>query len=403
MPTEIPTFGPAADHEDRSKAPERGIGLCLSGGGFRAMLFHAGALLQLNELGLLGQLDRVSSVSGGSITAGVLALNWPKLKWQEGGRRATVESVKEHVVNPLRRLSRATIDLPAIGWGTLLPWRTITDGVISAYNDHLFGGATLQELQDEVHKPEEGKPKVPRFVFTATNVKTGSLWRFAKPYMADYRVGQVKNPEVPLAVAVAASSAFPPFLSPVHLDLDPYTFEKGIPENEDRLPRSLRATAVLTDGGVYDNLGLQPIWDRYETVLVSDGGKPSEYDLDPASDWARHSRRLLDLLQQQIGNLRVRQIMNAFTAKANPRPGTYWGINTNAASYPAPQTLSCPHEKTAAIAQIDTRLAALDERDQERLLNWGYAVCNAAVRSYLKEYQNLASATAFPFPDTGIG
>src|SRR5262245_28221555 len=47
-----------------------GIALCLSGGGYRAMLFHLGALWRLNEAGLLSQLKRISSVSGGSITAG---------------------------------------------------------------------------------------------------------------------------------------------------------------------------------------------------------------------------------------------------------------------------------------------------------------------------------------------
>ena len=43
------------------------IGLCLSGGGYRAMLFHAGALWRLNEFALLPKLARISSVSGGSI------------------------------------------------------------------------------------------------------------------------------------------------------------------------------------------------------------------------------------------------------------------------------------------------------------------------------------------------
>jgi len=46
-----------------------GIALCLSGGGYRAMIFHLGALIRLNVVGLLMPLNRVSSVSGGSITA----------------------------------------------------------------------------------------------------------------------------------------------------------------------------------------------------------------------------------------------------------------------------------------------------------------------------------------------
>src|SRR5713226_3113267 len=59
--------------------PTTGIGLCLSGGGYRAMLFHLGALWRLNEFGMLSKLDRISSVSGGSITAGVLGMNWSQL------------------------------------------------------------------------------------------------------------------------------------------------------------------------------------------------------------------------------------------------------------------------------------------------------------------------------------
>src|SRR6266446_6176481 len=55
------------------------IGLCLSGGGYRAMLFHLGTLWRLNEAAYLGKLDRISSVSGGSITAGVLGLHWKDL------------------------------------------------------------------------------------------------------------------------------------------------------------------------------------------------------------------------------------------------------------------------------------------------------------------------------------
>ena len=56
-----------------------GIALCLSGGGYRAMMFHAGVLIRLNQLGVMKKLSRVSSVSGGSITAALLGMNWKKL------------------------------------------------------------------------------------------------------------------------------------------------------------------------------------------------------------------------------------------------------------------------------------------------------------------------------------
>ena len=76
---------PAAEsrEQDRGRRPEPGTALCLSGGGYRAMLFHVGALWRLNEAGYLPKLERVSSVSGGSITAGVLGLAWPKLGFDE--------------------------------------------------------------------------------------------------------------------------------------------------------------------------------------------------------------------------------------------------------------------------------------------------------------------------------
>ena len=71
---------------DAGRAPEPGVALCLSGGGSRAMLFHAGALLRLNELGLLPRLARISSVSGGSIAAGALAVAWRDLGFDADGR-----------------------------------------------------------------------------------------------------------------------------------------------------------------------------------------------------------------------------------------------------------------------------------------------------------------------------
>src|SRR3990172_5059706 len=79
---EIPGDDP---HAELLEAPA----LCLSGGGSRAMLFHVGALWRMNELGLLGKLGRVSSVSGGSITAGVLATRWARLAFDPASRAAS--------------------------------------------------------------------------------------------------------------------------------------------------------------------------------------------------------------------------------------------------------------------------------------------------------------------------
>jgi len=105
------------DEQEAFDAPAAGTGLCLSGGGYRAMLFHLGALWRLNELRQLQRVARVSSVSGGSITAGVLALAWDDLAFENG--RAT--NFVGAVVEPVRRLAGRTIDVPAILLGMLLP------------------------------------------------------------------------------------------------------------------------------------------------------------------------------------------------------------------------------------------------------------------------------------------
>src|ERR1700759_2347222 len=69
-----PRPGPASAPELRD-----GIGVCLSGGGYRAMLFHIGLLKRLNDAGVLKGVQRFSSVSGGSITSGLLGLRWKDL------------------------------------------------------------------------------------------------------------------------------------------------------------------------------------------------------------------------------------------------------------------------------------------------------------------------------------
>src|SRR5436189_6069770 len=86
---------------DVGSKPQPGIALCLSGGGYRAMVFHLGALWRLNDAGLLPKLKRISSVSGGSITAGVLGLRWKKLNFQNG----VAQNLFDQVIKPVQDLA----------------------------------------------------------------------------------------------------------------------------------------------------------------------------------------------------------------------------------------------------------------------------------------------------------
>jgi NTE family protein len=155
---------------------------------------------------------------------------------------------------------------------------------------------------------------------------------------------------------------------------------------------------VLTDGGVYDNLGLETAWKSYDTILVSDGGGAVADESDPERDWTRHSYRILSLLDNQVRSLRKRQVIDSY--KLGARKGAYWGIRTNIADYALPDAMNCPFERTIALANVATRLKALDAPVQDRLINWGYAVCDAALRKHVDN--SLPAPANFPYPAAGI-
>jgi NTE family protein len=131
--------GGLTELRDAGAAREAGIGLCLSGGGYRAMLFHIGTLWRLYDAGVLGTVKRISSVSGGSITAALLGLRWGRLSFRPA---ATNDDFVPRVVEPIRRLADQTLDVAGVIGGILLPG-TIGDRIAYAYADHLYGESTL--------------------------------------------------------------------------------------------------------------------------------------------------------------------------------------------------------------------------------------------------------------------
>src|SRR5207253_10073159 len=103
--------------------------------------------------------------------------------------------------------------------------------------------------------------------------------------------------------------------------------------------------------------GLESVVKRYKTVLVSDAGAKIAPVPHPAANWAEHSKRILDIMDDQVRSLRKRNLIDAFQRKH--LAGTYWGIRTNIVDYGLADPLPAPHEKTLAIAETPTRLKAL--------------------------------------------
>lgn len=345
-----------------------GIALGLSGGGFRATLFHVGALIRLNELGYLARLDRISAVSGGSIAAGILACRWNRLK--AGGFAAA--DLDRLVTQPLRTFCARDIDARAIAEGTISPWSSISD-VLTRLYDELYENARLPAL-----------PDAPRTIFNTTNLQTGRDFRISKKYMADYLIGQIDNPDLSVGKAVAASSAFPPVLSPCIVEVDPRAWKKlsGAVLFDD--PR-YKSVLTLTDGGAYDNLGLEPI-DAFETALVSDAGAPFGMQGQARTDPLGQLSRAFDIATDQARGLRARHLMEL--AKLRGQKVAYWGIDTEYDKYAALNKLPCAPAKTGALKDIRTRLNAFNPTEQETLINWGYALCDAAMRSFIEPCAN---------------
>jgi NTE family protein len=374
-PDLIALKGRAPTARPKSKAHRKpGIAICLSGGGYRAMLFHLGALRRLNELGLLWACDRFSSVSGGSLTAGVLATRWSQLDFAPNGVATNFDIVEAPVMEQAGR----RVDIPAVVVG-LLPGTTAANQVARHYRRHLVGEVTLQEL-----------PDVPRFVFDTTNTVTGSLLRWSKPYAADYQIGEYKEPAVPIATVIAASSAFPPFLSPLRMRApNPLVdFATGAPVAD--APTRLQ----LSDGGVYDNLGLQPA-DEFHTILVSDAGLPFAQRPTQLPDWLSQLRRTASLIDRQVRAQRRGNLVDEF--EDGFRLGTLWTIQTSLSAYPVEEPLPATDAAIQDLARIPTRLWPLPPVTRRRLVNLGYAEADAAVRAYLTK--DPTPPPGFPFPD----
>jgi NTE family protein len=144
---------------------------------------------------------------------------------------------------------------------------------------------------------------------------------------------------------------------------------------------------------VYDNLGLEAAWKECGTILVSDAGGHAAPEPAPHRDWPRHAYRVLMIIDDQVRSLRTRAAIEGF--ERGDRAGAYFGIRTDIHNYGLADALPCPLAQTTALAAMATRLKALAPAQQECLINWGYAVCDAAMRRHVDA--SLPAPADFPY------
>jgi NTE family protein len=376
---------------DNRRLDDDGACLCLSGGGFRATVFHLGAVIRLNELGVLSKLSTVVSVSGGSILNGVLATRWKRLRC---GPNGVYENLIEEVARPIREFCSRDLRTPLLLGARLNPrnWgRLLRDGFALSAN-HLSDaydglcGCTLGEL------PRAG-PHTPRFVFCATNVRTGACWQIhGGPFgrMGDYYTGYCSIGDLRVSDAVAASSAFPPAFGAFRLRLasrtelsriDPWGRERPASSKRGHQLHHPRGQPVLlTDGGVYDNLGVEPVWDSQRTLLVSDAGQPFSSTAVARQSLVARLRRAAAISMEQVGAVRKRWLVEE--CASGRRTGALWTLGTMAAAYPARSQLVYDGSLRLLLARVRTDLDGFGVGERACLENHGYSLADAAVLSY---------------------
>ncbi len=384
MISPAPAEGIHSDSSPESPAPTRkGWALCLSGGGYRAALFHLGAVRRLNECGVLGRLDLVSSVSGGSILAAHLARvlsPWPQPS-------DVVAEWTQRVAAPFHAFCRVDIRTPAL-WASLRhPWRCLTEGFDPARLETAYGRLLTDALLSEL-------PEHPRFVFCATEILTGTLWRFERHHISTWRTRRLKPASGDtVARAVAASSCFPPLFAPM-----PPTREQGrirdITLDDGRI---LAASDLrLSDGGLYDNLGIQPAIKHHRVLLISDGGAP--FDFVRSRGLVARNQRFVEVMGKQVANLRWREFHSL--RNQGKIMGGYWSLTGTESPEPRARGSYSSEFAREVIATIRTDLNAFSPVEAGVLENHGYWQAESTLRKHAVRLQLPALPPAqSPQPD----
>lgn len=326
--------------------PKR-IGLALSGGGFRAAAFHLGVMEELDRLKLLSKVDLFTCVSGGSIAGATVALHW-----QNPDRLSVLRQY----------LTTRSVAVSSFVGGVLDPFESRLGHLARSYDRHLFNGSTLGALSSG-----------PRIYLNATNLSTGNMFFFfvageGKPAeMGEHELGVVLAPQFPICNAVAASSAFPPVFPPLRLDASDYP------------PADLVEYVTLTDGGIYDNMGVNPLLrDRnaLDYVIISDGGKPFAIDSRPTESGTIVLKAGLDIMMEQIRGLEFDRLQHRHLAGKGPKP-MWFSIDSRVGE-------DQPGDAAFASA-ISTNLSRLGNEEMDVLTRHGAALVRSRIMAYAQE------------------
>ena len=368
--------------------PPTDIALALSGGGVRALAFHLGVLRLLAERGQLERVRYISTVSGASLLIGLVfsrsGMAWPKSSTY---LQVTAPTIRHLITTQdLQTSAIARLLFRPLNWRFALSRANI---FAQAIREDWKIAATLADL-----------PYSPEWTINGTTAETGKRFRFKLGQLGDYELGYADAPDFPLATAMAISAAFPVGIGPLAIDVRRYRWKKlprwGAPTNEIQEIPAPYPKLHIYDGGVYDNLGLEPLYDMAKQrargpyqIIVSDAGAPLTRGFDFWSLSPFRMQRLMDIITDQTHALRVRSLIE-FLRPGNR--GTYLGIGTVPAKLFA-ESHYRPSERREWLSDSDinaardepTHLHALSPETFDRIERHGYetALAHELARPYL--------------------
>ncbi len=221
------------------------IGLAISGGGFRAACFGLGCLRALHDQDLLRHVRVISGISGGSVLtslyaygpaefetfdASVVELLRHGMQLEMAARALRPDTAARNLADAARVLLTPRKSTPHLRSANR------TDALTAVLSNRGLGDKTMANI---AHNDLAA-------VITATDLRTSNAMRFGSLRSSCSAYGTIVEP-VRVAEAVAASGAFPLLLPAVERS---YNFRSHPDEPSER------QALLLTDGGIYDNLGL---------------------------------------------------------------------------------------------------------------------------------------------------
>lgn len=370
------------------------IALALSGGGHRAAAFHLGVLSFLAEKKLMESIAVISTTSGGSILAA-------QLFHQESDKTGSGKTEQAELVWPKSEQFLST----ALGQAEAL---IVNESLENNFIKRMFWPNNWckwghrANLMAEVITKRWGistvmsdLPMSPHWVVnSATNI-TGSRWFVqnagAGPQMGSDDIGFSDASDFPIADAVAISAAYPGVIGPYRLESRDYRWQYANNGEDNQQLLQDKKGLYLSDGGLYDNLGIEPLFDLEQSslaypgtdfLIVSDAGNGLERQrLAPFWRPLLRTLRLIGVINQQVRALRLRTLLSFF--KKNPNKGLYIPIGISFDQWQEdpvikdiPKVLTDYVFLSAAEVLIakntPTSLASLSPEQVERLVRHGY-------------------------------